>query len=97
MGFATRTHVSYGLDDLTDLDQIFNHFANIVKENIKHVDKKLTIKEIDDIEILLKLLDKTFSRQNMQKWMRLKREDIMNLIFWLYLRTGILVQIKIKS
>lgn len=66
MGFNIRPHVSYRLDDLTDLDQIFNHFGNIVKENIKRASKKLTIKEIDDIEILLRLLDKTFSRQNMK-------------------------------
>ena len=34
---------------------------------------------------------------NMKKWMRLKKEEIANLIFWLFLRTHILVPININS
>jgi hypothetical protein len=64
--FNVSPHISYRLYDLTDLDAIFNRFSGIVKENIKRANKKVTIKPIDDIEILLLLLDRTFSRQNMK-------------------------------
>jgi IS5 family transposase len=34
---------------------------------------------------------------NMRKWMRLKKEEILNLIFWLFIATPILVQRNIQS
>jgi hypothetical protein len=64
MHFKISPRISYRLNDLTDIDSIYNRFSRRVKEYIRSANKKLTIKKIDDIEILLKLMDKTFSRQN---------------------------------
>ncbi len=64
--FQIIPHISYRLTDLTDLDAIYNRFSKSMKNNIRIAKNKITIKTIDDIEILLTLLDKTFSRQKMK-------------------------------
>jgi hypothetical protein len=62
--FAISPCISYRINDLTDVDAIFNRFNNIVKKNLRYSSKRVIVKSIDDIEILLMLLDKTFSIQN---------------------------------
>lgn len=64
--FNIIPHVSYRFNDLIDLEGIYDNFARIVKDNLKRTGKKINVKSIDDIELLLKLLIKTFSRQNMK-------------------------------
>ena len=64
--FIIEPKISYRINELNDLDNIYNKFAKIVKRNIKAASNKVNVKEIDDIEILLILLEKTFNRQNMK-------------------------------
>lgn len=64
MHFAIKPRIFYQINDLTDTDILYRNYPGIVRENIKKAQKKLTVKSIDDIEILLVLLDKTFMRQN---------------------------------
>jgi hypothetical protein len=56
--------ISYRINDLSDVNAIYDRFIKRVKENIKSSSKKVIIKTIDDIDILLRLMDKSFSTQN---------------------------------
>jgi len=56
--------ISYRINDLTDINAIFGRFSRNVKRNIKSATEKVIVKTIDDIEILLTLIDKTFGTQN---------------------------------
>lgn len=56
--------VSYRINDLTDINNVYNRFSNTVKKNIRRASNKVTIKSTDDIEILIMLMEKTFSNQN---------------------------------
>lgn len=58
--------ISYRLNDLSNIDLVYNRFSSVVKKNIKAAQKKVVIKEIDDIEILYHLISKTFEIQNRQ-------------------------------
>jgi hypothetical protein len=66
MHFLIKPKISYRLNDLKDLDAIYSRFPEMVKRNIRRAKNKVEIKAIDDIEILIALLDRTFSRQNMK-------------------------------
>jgi sulfur relay (sulfurtransferase) DsrC/TusE family protein len=56
--------ISYRIKNMTDVDAIYDLFNKRVKENIKMANSKVIVKTIDDIELLLMLIDKTFSIQN---------------------------------
>lgn len=62
--FEILPRISYRYDDLSNLNILYSKTSTIVKDNIKRAKNKVTIKSIDDIEILLMLLDQTFYRQN---------------------------------
>jgi hypothetical protein len=62
--FVISPHISYRINDLTDLNKIHQRFLRRVRETIKSANNNVIIKTIDDIEILLDLLDKTFRLQN---------------------------------
>lgn len=64
MQFTIKPRIFYQINDLNDTDLLYKNYPGIVRENIKKAQKKLTVRSIDDIEILLVLLDKTFMRQN---------------------------------
>jgi hypothetical protein len=61
--FVITPHISYRINDLTDIDIIYKRFFRRVKETIRSANNKVIIKTIDDIDILLSLLDKTFKLQ----------------------------------
>jgi hypothetical protein len=61
--FIISPCISYRMDDLTNLNSIFDKFDRRVKENIKCATKKLIIKDIDNIDPLILLLDKTYKIQ----------------------------------
>jgi hypothetical protein len=55
--------VIYRINDISDVTSIYNRFNRIVKGNIRSASKKCTVKEIDDIGILIMLMEKTFGIQ----------------------------------
>jgi hypothetical protein len=55
--------ISYRINDLTNTKIIYDRFSNIVKKNIRRASNKLVIKTIDDIDILIMLVEKTFLNQ----------------------------------
>lgn len=62
--FTINPCIFYRINDLNDVNAVYESFNEIVKKNIKSANNKVTVETIDDIEILLMLLDKTFSLQN---------------------------------
>jgi len=62
--FIISPCISYRINDLTNIDTIFERFHKNVKRNIKNTCKQIVVKTIDDIELLLVLLEKTFNLQN---------------------------------
>lgn len=62
--YIISPYISYRIIDLTDINDVYKRFNRIVKGNIRSANNKMIVKAIDDIEILLMLMDKTFSLQN---------------------------------
>ena len=62
--FVIYPCISYRINDLSDIDSIFNSFNYNVRKHIKTASKNVIIKTIDDIELLLTLMEKTFKLQN---------------------------------
>lgn len=56
--------ISYRINDLINIDSVFDRFNKNVKRDIKRAIKSIVVKTIDDIELLLVLLEKTFNIQN---------------------------------
>jgi hypothetical protein len=65
-GFIIHPRISYRFNDLSNLDAIYGGFTKNLRQTIRSAGNKVTIKAIDDIEILTTLLDKTFRRQNLK-------------------------------
>lgn len=66
--FTQTTRYSYVIDDISDLDQVWDNFKGSVRTDIRKAEKQ--IKVIDggaDHETFYSLFGKTFERQNMKK------------------------------
>ena len=62
-GFEQTTRYTYIIEDLTDLEKIWNAFSEHARRNIRKAQKALTISTDSDIEEFLYLNEKTFERQ----------------------------------
>jgi hypothetical protein len=62
--YITYPKLTYRINDLTDLNAIYDRFNKTVKKNIIRANNKVMVKTIDDIEILLMLMEKTYKIQN---------------------------------
>lgn len=62
-GFSVRPRISYRINDLTDLDQVYQNFAKNIKRDIKSADKKVIIVEDTSVDILMDIMNKTFAAQ----------------------------------
>lgn len=62
-GFRIEPTLSYRFDDLTDLDVIFKGIKDSRRTVIKNAAKTLTVTESEDVDLLIKMQEKTFSRQ----------------------------------
>ncbi len=63
-GFRVEPTLSYRFTDLTDLDAIFKGIKDSRRTVIKNAAKILTVSESDDLNLLIEMQKKTFSRQN---------------------------------
>jgi hypothetical protein len=61
--FILNPFISYRINDLTDVNFIYDRFHKEIKRNIIKANKDVIVKTLDDIEILLLLMDKTFRKQ----------------------------------
>jgi hypothetical protein len=61
--FTINPRIIYRINDLTDINVVYNKFNRIVKGNIRSASKKVVIKSIDNIDLLVDLMKKTFSLQ----------------------------------
>lgn len=62
-GFRVEPTISYRFPDLSDLDSIFKGIKDSRKTVIRNASKILTVSESTDVELLIEMQKKTFSRQ----------------------------------
>ena len=62
-GFTIRPFATYRINDLSNIDQLYNNFGSVVKKNIKSAKNKVSVEESEDIEALHTLMQKTFLLQ----------------------------------
>ena len=62
-GFQVIPRVSYQIQDLTDLEQIYKGFSKNIRRDIKAAEKKLHISDEPSVEILMEIMRKTFAEQ----------------------------------
>ena len=65
-GFNVMPRFTYRLEDLSDLDAVFGKFSQTARENIRTAQKKVKISNETNIDNLWRLINSTFSRQNMK-------------------------------
>ena len=63
LGCCMEPGFSYRLTDLSDCDKIYQCFNKTAKKNIKYARNKTTIYSETHLDVLLKLLDKTYEAQ----------------------------------
>lgn len=62
-GFEQTTKYTYILDDLTDLDKIWNNFSEQARRNVRKAIRKVRVRTDLDISRFFELNNKTFQRQ----------------------------------
>lgn len=62
-GFSIRPRISYRIEDLTNLDTVYQNFARNIKRDIKNAEKKLSVLEDASADILIDIMEKTFAAQ----------------------------------
>ena len=64
-GFTQTTFYSYVIEDLTDLDRVFNAMSSSIRRDIRSAGKTITVMESDGIGEVLKMSEKTYRRQDL--------------------------------
>ncbi len=64
-GFLQSTGYTYVLEDLTDLDTIFNNFRSNIRREIRKAEKQVTVKVDNDVEKFYHMACKTYTRQDL--------------------------------
>ena len=64
--YEQTTKYTYILDDLSNLDEVFDNFRDNIKRNIRKAEKIVTISEDDDIEAFYRINQMTYERQNLK-------------------------------
>jgi lipid II:glycine glycyltransferase (peptidoglycan interpeptide bridge formation enzyme) len=62
-GFDLGTRYTYLIDDLSDLDAVWQSVSSSRRRRIKAAQKKLEVRETDDLDLFLRLQRMTFARQ----------------------------------
>ena len=65
-GYNVAPRFTYRLEDLSDLDAVYQNFSQTTRENIRGAAKKVKINNDTDTDNLWRLINSTFSRQNMK-------------------------------
>jgi Acetyltransferase (GNAT) domain len=64
-GFSETLKFSYVLDDLLDHDRLWNGLRKTVRRHIRNAERQLSVRAVDDIEILISMNRMTFERQGL--------------------------------
>jgi lipid II:glycine glycyltransferase (peptidoglycan interpeptide bridge formation enzyme) len=64
-GFAQSVRYTYVIEDLNDLDAIWNGFRKTVRAHIRKAEQEVVVRAIDDVEPFLALHRMTYERQGM--------------------------------
>ncbi len=63
-GFTQKTRYTYRINDLSNLDKVFEEFNSSIRSQIRKAEKEITIIESEDIELFYKMNSLTFKRQD---------------------------------
>lgn len=63
-GYRQTTRYSYIIEDLHDLDAVFDGFRDNIRREIRKARKKVNVAESDDVELFYQMVGRTFRRQN---------------------------------
>ncbi|MBE5034740.1 GNAT family N-acetyltransferase [Gallibacter intestinalis] len=63
-GFKVVPRFSYRIEKLDDLDVVWAGFKENIRTDIRKAEKKVKVVESENIDILIKMLNETFKRQN---------------------------------
>ncbi|HEX7413236.1 MAG TPA: GNAT family N-acetyltransferase [Bacteroidia bacterium] len=61
--FVQRTRYTYRINDLSNLDKVFEEFNSSIRSQVRKAEKEITIVESNDIELFYKINSLTFKRQ----------------------------------
>lgn len=64
-GFQQTTRYTYVIPDLTDMEQIYNSMASDIRKQLRKAEKKVSCEVCDDVELLYRVTEKTYKRQNL--------------------------------
>jgi len=64
-GFLQSTGYTYVLEDLTDLNIIFNNFRSNIRREIRKAEKQVKVKVENDVEKFYRIACKTYTRQDL--------------------------------
>ena len=73
-GFKLQMAYSYRIEDIRDVDQLWDNLADNIRREIRKAQKQLKVEDDHPIEDLILMQDKTFSRQGR------KRRDVHKLL-----------------
>lgn len=63
-GYSVKPLITYRIDDLSNLDEIYSNFDKTAKKNIRSAEKKVYIKDDMDIQVLIDMMNITFKAQS---------------------------------
>lgn len=78
LGYRMEPRFTYRLTDLSDCDRLYAAFAKNCKRHIKSAQKKLTLNHKLDMDVLWRMLNKTFEAQNRKNPM--SREVVFRIV-----------------
>jgi len=66
LGYTQSTSYTYVIEELGDLDRIWQGFSNRTRTDIRKAEKKVTVRTSEDIELFYAINCKTFERQGVK-------------------------------
>ena len=65
-GFKAETHYSYILEDIHDLEMVFDNMSNTVRRGIRKAEKDLIFGACDDFDVFFKMVEKISLKQKVE-------------------------------
>ena len=65
-GFSQSSGYTYVIDDLSDIDRVYDNFRGNIRREIKKAAKSVTITREDDIDAFYRIFAKTYRRQGLK-------------------------------
>ncbi|MCH3923896.1 MAG: GNAT family N-acetyltransferase [Bacteroidales bacterium] len=78
--FVVSPNVTYRIENLSNIDDIYNKFSSNLKRRIKVAQKEVTIEASNDVDILISLIEKTYSIQN-RKISEYEKKEIKDIFY----------------